>query len=383
MNELVAIALPGGPEFVDVLRRTWDAGDAAFPLDLRLPPAARRRVLDAMAPSRIVDEAGSTPQVGGRPVEPGDAFVVATSGTSGEPKGVVITHDAVLASARATSLRIGVNTDDHWLACLPLSHIGGLSVVSRSLCLGTALTVLAGFDVKEVARTNATLVSLVATALARIDATRFRVIVLGGAAAPALVPPNCVTTYGMTETGSGIVYDGIPLDGVEVRIAGTDPRDGKGEIHVRGPMLLRAYRDGTDPKDSDGWLATGDLGSWSPDSRLVVLGRQGDLIITGGENVWPDAVERALTGAPGVADVGVAGRPDPEWGQRVVVFVVPSDPTMPPTLDALRSLAKEALPAYCAPRQLVIVSSIPRTAVGKVRRSALGGDPVDSAIGHR
>jgi O-succinylbenzoic acid--CoA ligase len=365
MHRLVALTLPGGPDFVTALRRTWDDDDAAFVLDARLPAPAARQVLDAMAPALVRTSTGDETRRGSRPVKPGDALVVATSGTSGEPKGVVLTHAAVAASAHATSARIGVRDDDHWLACLPLAHVGGLSVVTRALALGTPLTVLPGFDPTAVAASPATLISLVATALTRIDPTRFRVIVLGGAAPPPNRPANCVTTYGMTETGSGVVYDGVPLNGVHVRL------NPDGEIHLQGPMLLRSYRDGTDPKDTAGWLPTGDLGTWDG-HRLVVHGRRGDMIITGGENVWPDAVERALAHAPGVADLAVAGRPDPEWGQRVVAFVVPADRSTPPTLEDLRARVKESLPAYCAPRQLVLVDALPRTNLGKVRRSALG-----------
>ena len=139
----------------------------------------------------------------------------------------------------------------------------------------------------------------------------------------------------MTETGSGVVYDGRPLDGVEVRI------DDDGQILLRGPMLLRGYRDGSNPL-VDGWFPTGDLGHRLDDGRLVVDGRRGDLIITGGENVWPEPVEAVLRAQPGIVDVAVAGTPDAEWGQP-----------------------------FCAPRRLVIVEAIPRTALGKVRRPDL------------
>jgi o-succinylbenzoate---CoA ligase len=346
VNVLVAIDLPGGPAFVDELQRIWDAGHAAFPVDQRLPPTAKRDLCAAM---RV-----------GEPVEPGDALVVATSGSTGTPKGVVLTHDAVSASARATSERLGVTRDDHWLACLPLSHVGGLSVVTRALHAGTRLTVLPGFDAEAVEGCGATLVSLVATALARIDPTRFRTIVLGGSRPPDDRPPNCVTTYGMTETGSGVVYDGVPLDGVEVRIADD------GEILVRGPMLLRCYRDGVSPVDGDGWLATGDLGTWLPGGRLHVHGRRGDLIITGGENVWPEAVEAALADHPGVAEVLVRGVDDPEWGQLVEAVVVPDGD--PPSLDSLRDHVKQHHPAFMAPKRLTLVDALPRTALGKPRR---------------
>ena len=370
MAELIALDLPGGPAFVDELQRAWDRGDAVFPLDQRLPGPARRLVLDVIAPTLIIGADGSTTRLdGGRPVEPGDALVVATSGTSGVPKGVVLTHAAVAASAVATSARLGVTADDHWLACLPLAHVGGLSVVTRALHMGTTLTVHPTFEpdaVLAAADTGVTLVSLVATALARIDASRFRRIVLGGARPPADRPPNTVTTYGMTETGSGVVYDGMPLDGVNVTI-GAD-----GEILVRGPMLLRAYRDGSDPKRADGWLPTGDIGRWDDERGVLhVEGRRGELIITGGENVWPDPVEAVVRELTGVADVAVAGRPDPDWGQRVVAFVVPDDRGAP-SLATVRDAVKERLPAFCAPREIVIVASIPRTALGKVRRADLG-----------
>lgn len=321
-----------------------------------------------MAPSAVVDESGDEHALpGGRGVDDGDALVVATSGSTGEQKGVVLTHEAVAASARAVSLRLGSAEDDHWLACLPLSHVGGLSVVTRALVLDLPLTVHDGFDaerVRDAARNGCTLVSLVPTALTRIDAGLFRVIVLGGSRPPADRPSNVVATYGLTETGSGVVYDGRPLDGVEVRIV-------DGEIHVRGPMLLRCYRDGTDPKDAQGWLPTNDLGALSPDGLLSVAGRRGDLIITGGENVWPDVVERCLATHPMVADVAVRGEPDAEWGERVVAYVVPATGEHP-HLEQLRAHVRESLPAFCAPRDVVLVSLIPRTTLGKVRRAALG-----------
>jgi o-succinylbenzoate---CoA ligase len=296
-GRLIALDLPGGPGFVDALQRIWDAGDAAFPVDRRLPPAARTAVVARMGAASLIDETGQHTCDTAVPVEPGDALVVVTSGSSGEPKGVVLTHDAIRASAVATSARLGVTSSDHWLACLPLSHVGGLSVVTRALVTGTPLTVHDGFDAAAVDASDATLVSLVATAMQRIDTGRWRVIVLGGARPPLDRPANSVTTYGMTETGSGVVYDRRPLDGVELRIV-------DGEVHLRGPMLLRCYRDGTDPKTPDGWFPTGDLGDIDADGLLHVHGRRGDLIITGGENVWPDPVEAVLRRQPGVADVG-------------------------------------------------------------------------------
>lgn len=344
----------GGPAFVDGLTRAWSDGDAVLPLDHRLPGPARQALLTAAR----ADE----------PVEAGDALVVATSGTSGEPRLVVLTHEAVAASATATSQRLQVDpARDRWLACLPLAHVGGLSVVTRSLLTGTPCTVHDRFDATAVDAAvdeGCTLTSLVPAALARVDATRYRAILVGGQAPPADRPAHVIATYGMTETGSGIAYDGIPLDGVELRV------DADGQIHVRGAMLLRVYRDGADPKDADGWFATGDLGQLD-DGRLQVHGRRGDLIITGGENVWPAAVEKALLAHPAVSEVAVVGRPDPEWGQRVVALVVPVEPTAPPSLEALRDQVKTTLPAHAAPSVLELVGRLPRTGSGKVRRSEL------------
>lgn len=347
MHRLVALDAAGTPGFVEELRKAWADGDAVLPVDPRLAAPAREALLRAMDLDR--------------PVEPGDALVLATSGTTGDPKGVVLTHAAIAASAEATSAHLEVDpATDHWLACLPLAHVGGLSVVTRALLTGTRLTVRPVFD----SATGATLVSLVPTQLRRIDPSPFRRIVLGGSAPPAVVPSNVVTTYGMTETGSGVVYDGRPLEKVEI-----DVRDG--QIHLRGPMLLRGYRDGTDPKDADGWLPTGDAGRIDAEGRLVVNGRIGDMIITGGENVWPGPVEAVLRALPEVAEVAVAGRPDAEWGQRVVAFVVPSDASSPPTLDALRVAVKARIASFAAPRELVLLDRLPTTALGKVQRGRL------------
>lgn len=360
MPRLVAIALPPGPAFVRELTEAWASGDAVLPVDPRLPLAAAGALLRALRPAELVDQSGEHQLLPDpEPVEGGDALVVATSGTTGDPKGVVLTHDAVRASAEASSARLGVDPDrDAWLALLPVAHVGGLSVVTRAVVTGTPLL----FD--EIDR-PATLVSVVPTQANRMDLDRFRAVLVGGSSDWRDRPANVVRTYGLTETGSGVAYDGVPLDGVEVRV------DDAGQVHVRGPMLLRAYRDGTDPKDDDGWLATGDAGRWGADDRLEVDGRIGDVIVTGGEKVWPTPVEEALRSHPAIGDVAVAAAPDDEWGQRVVAYVVPVDRDRPPALHALRDHVREALPAYAAPRELVLVDAVPRTALGKVRRKLL------------
>ena len=377
MRRLVALVMPASRRFVDELRRAWDDGDAVLPVDVRLPPALVERLLRDLGAAEVVDERGNRARLDhGRPVEEGDALVMATSGTTGDPKGVVLTHAAIEASSRATSARLGVDPARHrWLACLPVAHIGGLAVVLRALHTGTPLDLLPAFDpdaVEAAAKDGATHVSLVPTALRRIDASLFTRIVLGGSRPPAQLPPNCTVTYGMTETASGIWYDDRPLDGVEVEVraagSGCD-----GEIFVRGPMLLRCYRDGTDPKTADGWLPTGDIGSMTSDGRLVVHGRRGEMIVTGGENVWPNAVEAVLARHDDVADVLVTAEPDDEWGQLVTAVVVPRDRSAPPSVDALRAFAREHLPPYALPRRVRHVDSLPRTALGKLRRTGATG----------
>jgi O-succinylbenzoic acid--CoA ligase len=369
VNRLVALAMAGRDRFVDELRRAWDDGDAVLPVDTRLPESAQRALVDAMAVAAVIDESGErSTRSGARPVEAGDALVVATSGTTGAPKGVVLTHDAVAASAEASSARLGIDPDRHrWLACLPVAHIGGLSVILRSVHTGTPCTVMPGFDaaaVEAAASAGVTHTSLVPTALARIDAARFERILLGGSAPPEHRPANCVVTYGMTETGSGIWYDDRPLDGVEVEVRA-------GEVHVRGPMLLRAYRDGSVPLDADGWYPTGDAGELTADGQLVVHGRRGDMILTGGENVWPAPVEAVLGRHPGVDEVLVVGRRDPEWGQVVTAVVVATDPQAPPGLDELREFARPHLAPYALPRRLELAAALPRTAIGKLRRGSV------------
>jgi o-succinylbenzoate---CoA ligase len=383
MPELVALDLPAGPAFVDALRAVWDTGDAVAPLDQRLPHKAKADAMAVLRPTKVVDPSGTiTTLPEGQPVEEGDALVMATSGSSGRAKGVVLTHDALLASALATSSRLGVDPLRHsWLACLPLAHIGGLSVVIRALLTETPLTVLHAFEADEVIQIGrlgrATHVSLVATALRRVDPSLFVKVLLGGAAPPSERADNVVATYGMTETGSGVVYDGAPLQGVELSIGSGLAGEGQlGEILIRAPMLLRCYRDGSSPRlngpdQSGGWFPTGDGGRLTASGELEVDGRLAEVIVTGGEKVWPNEVERVLLVHGGVAEVAVWKRPDDEWGERVVAWVVPSPTGPSPLLEELRQFVGNELAPWAAPKEVVLVSSLPRTPSGKVRRSDL------------
>jgi len=370
--EVVAVTAHPGQGFVDTLRRVWDDGHALLPVDPRLPPPAVAALLDRLAPTAVIDPDGERrPHRDGRPAAAGDALVVATSGSTGEPKGVVLTHEALGAASAASSARLGVDpTTDRWLACLPLAHVGGLGVVVRALHTSTPLSVVPRPDadtLHDALRRGATLTAVVPTVLARVDTSGFRRVLLGGAAPPVRLPDNVVATWGMTETAGGIVYDGVPLDGVEVRAEG-------GRLWVRAPMLGRAYRSADGDVDlggPDGWFDTGDAGEVRSDGAVVVFGRVGDMIVTGGENVWPAAVEPVLERHPGVAEVAVVGRPDPEWGAVVTAVVVPTDPAEPPTLDELRAHVRTVLPAHAAPRRLELAERLPRTLVGKVRRRDL------------
>lgn len=374
MRELVAIEGAGGPGFVEALAAAWDDGDAVLPVDPRLPAPARERLLDAARPHVTVGSDGRRSRVAepGPPLHPGDALVVATSGTTGDPKLVVHTRGGLEAHAGAVHRRLGVGPGDRWLACLPLAHLGGLGVVLRSLLTDTPVDVLETFDADAVAaapkRYGSTLVSLVPTALDRTDTRGYRWVVLGGSADPVARAANVVRTYGTTETGGGVVYDGDPLDGVEVRV------DESGSIAVRSPVVARGLRhaDGSVHPivDGDGWYATGDTGAWEPDGdgrSLVVHGRTDDMIVTGGENVWPIPVEERIRTHPKVLDVAVVARTDPEWGQRVVAVVVPA-PGESLDLEEVRTHVRAALPAHAAPREVHLVADLPRTALGKVRR---------------
>jgi o-succinylbenzoate---CoA ligase len=377
-RHLVALSLPPGTQFVEAAERVWAADGAILPLDPAAPADVVRRLLAALRPHVVVDDDGEHVLTGAADVDEGVALVVATSGSTGVPKGAQLSWHALDASAAASRERIGADPTDSWLSCLPWQHIGGLQVWLRARMGSLPLDVQPRFDVDSVAQSPATLVSLVPTQLARlldagVDLRRFRVILLGGAPAPAAVLDRAyaaggrvVTTYGMSETCGGCVYDGRPLTGVQVA---TEP--GEGRIRISGAVLMSGYRlqpDRTDAVLSDGWLVTEDVGSFD-DGRLVVHGRADDVVVTGGENVATDAVAEMLSGHPDVEDVAVAGVPDDEWGERVVAVVVAGDRT--PTLDELRRWVTERAGASAAPRGLVLVPRIPRLTSGKPDRLAV------------
>ncbi len=225
---------------------------------------------------------------------------------------------------------------------------------------------------------DARFTSLVSTQLTRLldagaDLGRFRAILVGGSGIGADLEARAigagariVPTYGMTETCGGVVYAGQPLAGVEVRVARW------GELLIRGPTLMRGYRLDEEASvaafEPGGWLRTGDGGEVDTDGTVRVQGRIADVIVSGGEKIWPAEVERALAGHPDVAAVLVSASPDQEWGQRVVARIVPRRRTAPPTLDTLRDHAASTIARHKLPRELILVDHLDRTALGKIRR---------------
>lgn len=382
-TDLVAVRLPPGPVWRDIVEEVWVAGAALFPVDHRLAPRTAEELTARARPTLVIDAGGRT-RIEGTSARPGTALTIATSGTGGEPKLVELSRAAVEAAVEGSTSKLRADPGEPWLSCLPLAHVGGLLVVLRSVLMGAPVVIRERFDPAAVsAEPDVAYTSVVPTMLARLldagtDLERFHAMLIGGAPLPTelriraeRVGARIVETYGLTESCGGVIYDGLPFEGTRLRI-GEDEG-----IQLLGPTLMSRYRDDPEATEraftSDGWLRTGDVGLIGADGLLTVNGRLDDLIISGGEKVWPEEVEAALGDHPAVADVAVAGRADPEWGTRVVAFVVPSDPHAPPTLDALRAHAAQSLPRYKAPRELVLLPELARTASGKVRRRALDG----------
>jgi o-succinylbenzoate---CoA ligase len=362
------VRLDGSPDSVDGLvagiAAALDGGPAVFPT----------------TPTGIAAE--SLPEAGER-----TAVVIATSGSTGEAKLVALSAAALRASALATEARLGAPA--RWLLALPAEHVAGVQVVVRALLAGAAPVVQdlrPGFRADAFAAATAALgggrrcTSLVPTQLGRIldagaaalDALRsYAAVLVGGAALDADLRERAraagvtvVSTYGMSETAGGCVYDGVPLDGVRVDL-GED-----GRIRLGGPTLAEGYLgepDLTAAAFGGGWFRTGDLGRWH-EGRLEVLGRADDVIVTGGENVPPAAVERVLVRQPGVRAACVVGLPDPEWGEVVAAAVVLDGHADP---DGLRTAVRTELGRAAVPRVLVPVAEIPLRGIGKPDRAAV------------
>jgi len=375
---VVAVTLPPAEVWAEIVGVAWASGAALLPVDHRLPEPAVRELLARAEPTAILDGDGLRRLPAGRPADPAVALVISTSGASGRPRLVELSRPAVEAAVGSSLRALGAGAGDGWVSCLPLAHIGGLLVVLRTLLGGVPLSFRAARELEPAG--GYPFISIVPTQLARAldagaDLGGYRAMVVGGGGMEADLHQRagargfrCTVTYGLTQSCGGVVYDGLPLPGVGMRV--TDA----GEVQLGGPTLLSGYRDGSGAGlTADGWLPTGDAGWIDGGGRLHLHGRIDDLIVTGGENVWPGEVEAALRSHPAVADGAIFGRPDASWGQRVVAAIVPRDASSPPSLESIRDHVGAMLGRHQAPRELVIVASLPRTALGKLRRAGLDG----------
>jgi O-succinylbenzoic acid--CoA ligase len=370
-GDRVASTLPPSVEFAVLLHALPLLRAALVPLNTRLTASERAWQVSDSAARVVLDElpAGEEGDVAlPTSVDPAAIHtVIYTSGTTGRARAVPLTYGNHLASARASAAVLGVEPGDRWLSPLPVFHVGGLAVLLRSAIYGTTAVLGSDFD------DGITLASLVPTQLARLRDSGFdpppglRAVLLGGGPAPgpllmwawgAGVPVRL--TYGMTEASSQIATAdpgsrlAVPLPGVELRI-GSDA-----EILVRGPMVSEGAL------AADGWLHTGDRGSLDSQGRLNVEGRLKNLIVTGGENVAAEEVERVLLDHPAVADAAVIGVPDPEWGEAVTAFVVLRE-----AAPDLESHAREHLAPFKVPKRIEQVPGLPRNAAGKLLRAEL------------
>lgn len=316
------------------------------------------------------------------------ALIIATSGSEGTPRGVLLGNAQLDTAAANSNERLPLHPGDLWLNCLPLYHVGGQSILWRCARAGASVLLHDRFTAELVAADFAaqpvTHISLVPAMLARLldlgakPPATLRAALIGGAALSQALYDRATAagwplypSYGMSETAAqlatfdpadGAWHQGLvgrPMPGHEIRI-GAD-----GRLQVRGPQVMRSYLDGSG-LDADGWLTTGDLGCIDAAGRLTILGRADDMLISGGRNVHPQEIESCLAACPGVLDVAVTGQPDPVWGDLIVALVVgPAAPT------DLLAHARRHLPPAALPRKIHAVDRLPRNATGKLERAAL------------
>jgi o-succinylbenzoate---CoA ligase len=388
----VALTTRAGREQVVLIHALMKLGAVVLPLSPRLTPVEREALIAAEKPAVDLDDPArqltqteaDLPLLGEHDMDDLQCRIL-TSGSSGAPRAVGLTYGNHLWSAVGSAFNIGVQPDDRWLCCLPLSHVGGLAIVLRSVIYGTTAVLHDGFDTDRVAAALAedgiSVVSLVSTMVLRLleagaDLAAPRVILVGGGPVPrdALEEAlgrgaTVVQTYGLTEAASQVTTlapgdarrklgsAGRPLLTTHLRV-----RDG--EILVQGPTVAPGCA------DADGWLHTGDLGRIDEEGFLYVEDRIDDLIVSGGENVVPAEVETVLIGHPDVLDAAVVGREDPEWQQAVTAVVVLRGGSTA-TPDDLRRHCASVLAPHKVPKRVELAAALPRTPSGKLLRRAL------------
>ncbi|MFQ3318770.1 MAG: O-succinylbenzoic acid--CoA ligase [Natronomonas sp.] len=436
VDDSLAVCSETRAEFVELAHAAQRLGAILVPVSARLTAAELAHRFDRVEPTAVVCEQGTEAAVtdaadasvlsldeplngaerlAGIQPEPFDLpeweqndplVVMFTSGTTGEPKGVVLTVANVLASATASAFRLGLRRDDCWHVTLPMYHMGGLAPVYRSALYGTTLSVQRGFEpaktLSALRAADATCVSLVPTMLDKLldvgTMPDLRFVLLGGAACPPELLERAqerdvpvAPTYGMTETASQIAtalpseardhHDSVgnPIMFAEVTVVdetGAPQEAGEtGELVVSGPMVTPGYLDGAGTAESfcNGGLKTGDLGHRDEAGRMYVHSRADTTIITGGENVDPSEVRDAIRAHPKVEDCAVVGLADDEWGERVAALVVLADGVAEAAVSAddIRHHCREQLAGYKLPRTVGFADELPRTASGTVDREAV------------
>lgn len=336
-----------------------------------------------------------------------EATVIFTSGTSGQPRGVVLTFGNHYFNALGSNENIALRHGDCWLLSLPLYHVGGLSILFRPLLAGTTVQMMGRVDANMISELldsgRITHLSLVPTLLTQLLATRqgrpfpssLKVILLGGAHAPRSLVEQIkslslpvVMSYGMTETASQIcstrlgdpperlISSGRPLNYRELRILDSNgletARGIPGEIAVRGDILFKGYIDAieTELLDDQGWFLTGDIGYQESDGYLIVIGRQDEMLVSGGENIHPSEIEGNVESHGGVTVCKVIAVDDPVWGQRPVLFVETTAPN-DFEIDSLREFLRQHLAGFKVPQEIFALARLPRNAMGKIDRIEL------------
>ena len=432
-GDIVALLAANGSGFAQIVHALPRLGAALLPLNVRLTPDELSWQLRDAGASLLVSDVKHAGELspalprlslaelteavpdGGGEIAGGESNVmetidlsavhsiIYTSGTSGRPKGAMLTYGNHLWSSINSALNLGLRSDDRWLACMPLFHVGGLSILLRSVIYGTAAVVHQSFDAEAVNHAideeRTTIISAVSTMLLRMLEARgerpypdtLRCLLLGGGPAPDTLLAECqrrglpvAQTYGLTEAASQVTTmlpgdsragsAGRPLFTTEVRIENADGEavaSGEtGEIVVRGPTVTPGYvndPDATAQALRDGWLHTGDIGYLDNENYLYVLDRRDDLIVSGGENVYPTEVEEALCAHPAVLEAAAIGLPDDEWGEHVAAAVALRDDATA-DVNELAAFCRRRLAAYKTPREIRFVDELPRNAAGKLLR---------------